>query len=201
MDDCNMIRSDSIPSEIVLTVLSGEEKGRIIVLSAQSPQVVGRGENADVKLSPDDPCISRRHIQIERCAGGWRMSAIGGSANRPLVNGRAIDECVLTDGDVIQLGDTRLKVALDGRAPRNLRCFHCGEDVSAFANSDGRTSELTDAAVYACPKHVLRSSNSASQSIGKYEICSVLGQGGAGIVYKVYDRATARVLALKRILD
>ena len=28
-----------------------------------------------------------------------------------------------------------------------------------------------------------------------------MGQGGAGIVYKVYDRATARVLALKRILD
>ena len=50
-----MIRSESIASEIVLTVLSGEEKGRIIVLGAPSPQVVGRGETADVKLSPDDP--------------------------------------------------------------------------------------------------------------------------------------------------
>ena len=78
-----MIRSDSIPSEIVLTVLSGEEKGRIIVLSAPSPQVVGRGENADVKLSPDDPCMNRRHIQIEKVR--WWMADVShrGSANQP----------------------------------------------------------------------------------------------------------------------
>ena len=59
---------------------------------------------------------------------------------------------------------------------------------------------LADAVVSACPKHIVTIGNSAGQSIGKHEICSVLGQGGAGIVHKVYDRAT-RVLALKRILD
>lgn len=73
-----MTKSDSITSEIVLTVLSGEERGRIIVLSAPSPRVIGRGENTDVKLSADDSGMSGRHIQIERHADGWRMSAVGG---------------------------------------------------------------------------------------------------------------------------
>ncbi len=194
-----MMKSDLIASEIVLTVLSGEEKGRIILLTAPLPQVVGRGEDADVKLCPDDRCMSRRHVRIEHFADEWRISAVGDSSNPPLVNKNPIDHCPLADGDIIQLGRTRLKVSLGGRAPGSLRCFHCGKDVTALANTDGRALELAPAIVYACPKHI--DSSSVSQSIGKYEVCSVLGQGGAGVVYKVYDRATARVLALKRIID
>jgi len=199
--DVEAMKHDAGTEEIVLTVLSGDERGRIVVRDARSPFVLGRGEGADVLLSASDPCLRRRHVQIERCVAGWQMVALAGSTNVPRVNGAVSVRSLLADGDIIQLGETRIKVSLGADPPRAYRCAHCGEDVSALATSDGRTLELADAVIYLCRKHVAKSSDLNGQSVGEYEICSLLGRGGAGVVYKVYDRATARVFALKRLTD
>ncbi|MGA2721486.1 MAG: FHA domain-containing serine/threonine-protein kinase [Bryobacteraceae bacterium] len=186
---------------ILLTILNGDEKGRIVIAGPDSPVVVGRGEDAHIKLSARDQLVRRKHAYLRRTAPGWELAEIPPPKNTPLVNGVRQHCCVLTDGDVVQLGETSMRVSLVTRTGRLFRCIACGVDVSSVANSDGRALELADAAVYTCQDHVTKSADLAGKSIGKYELCSLLGQGGAGMVFRVYDRTTARMLALKRLTD
>lgn len=49
------------------------------------------------------------------------------------------------------------------------------------------------------PLSMQLASNGDVQRIGRYEIQGILGRGGMGVVYEVFDPATSRVLALKTI--
>ena len=193
--------SQCMNSNILLTILNGDEKGRIVIAGPDSPVVLGRGEDAHIKLSARDQLVRRKHACLRRNSTGWELAEIPPSKNTPLVNGVRQHCCALADGDVVQLGETSMRVSLVNRTARLFRCAVCNVDVSSVANSDGRALELADAAVFACHDHVAKSAGLADKSIGKYELCSLLGQGGAGMVFRVYDRATARLLALKRLTD
>lgn len=196
-----MSNSDCPNQRILLTVLNGDEKGRIEIAGPDSPLVLGRGEDAQIKLSARDQAIRRRHAYLRRYSTGWELEEIPPSKNPPLVNGVPQHCCVLSDGDVVQVGDTKLRVGLLCRGSRLFRCDVCGADLSSIANSDEKALELADTAVYTCEAHAVKDASVAGRSIGKYELCAVLGQGGAGMVFRVYDRSTARMLALKRLTD
>jgi serine/threonine-protein kinase len=195
---------------IVLTVLNGDEKGRILITD-RSPQILGRGEDADIQLSAGDEKMRRRHVVLKRSSGSWELSEIPPCKNTPKINGVPQTRYALANDDLVQLGSTLLKVSLGTEAFRAFRCAHCGEDMSKIANTDGRAMELIGAAVYVCQEHLEKSADLDGRSIGgrrqgssqdvEYELCSILGEGGAGVVYRVYDRATARVLALKLLRD
>lgn len=79
------------------------------------------------------------------------------------------------------------------------RCFYCGADLGDAA--DWRVPGLADVAIYSCQTHLRPDAICADRSIGNYDVCRVLGEGAMGIVYLVYERATARLWALKRIKD
>lgn len=83
---------------------------------------------------------------------------------------------------------------------RPTRCFDCDTDLTERANSDGRAAELETVALYACERH-LPYDKEAKGRIGSYEVCRQLGEGAMGVVYVVYHRPTARLLALKQIKD
>ena len=71
--------------------------------------VVGRGNDADLRVN--DPGVSRRHAEfrVTEDAAGPRVSVHDlGSTNGVLVNGRKVEQAVLTDGAVIRLGNTTL---------------------------------------------------------------------------------------------
>ncbi len=85
-----------------LIVLAGENVGQMIRLSG-SEVVLGRGENAHVRIGDDN--ISRRHARLFQVEGKMRIEDLG-SANGTRVNGQEITQRPLVDGDKIQLGST-----------------------------------------------------------------------------------------------
>lgn len=72
--------------------------------------VLGRGADADFLLP--DASISRRHVQIHRVSGGWRMEDLG-SRSGSFLNGRLFQNEELIFGDRIRLGPFTLR--FDGR--------------------------------------------------------------------------------------
>jgi pSer/pThr/pTyr-binding forkhead associated (FHA) protein len=66
------------------------------------------GRNSDCTVSLADPRASRRHAEIRPTADGFVIADLG-SMNGTLVNGTAIKERVLHDGDEISVGATVLR--------------------------------------------------------------------------------------------
>jgi pSer/pThr/pTyr-binding forkhead associated (FHA) protein len=66
------------------------------------------GRNSDCTVSLADPRASRRHAEIRPTADGFVIADLG-SMNGTLVNGTAIKERVLHDGDQIAVGATVMR--------------------------------------------------------------------------------------------
>jgi FHA domain-containing protein len=81
--------------------------------------VIGRGTNADLRI--DDPGVSRRHVEfrVQAGAGAPSVSIVDlGSTNGTTVNGQRVQNAVLSDGAVVQIGGTRIVVRLGGSQQR-----------------------------------------------------------------------------------
>lgn len=97
-----------VPAERAATrprlVLSTADGERTVPLDARVT-VLGRGAEADVQLS--DTGVSRLHAEV-RVEPGSYVVVDRGSTNGTRVNGRPVSTALLTDGDVIELGGSRL---------------------------------------------------------------------------------------------
>lgn len=87
----------------VITVRSGRHEGREVFLDKNEMRL-GRMEVLDIYLG-GDPEIAGHHATIRRDRGAHQIVAAEGPV---LVNGAAIAAHPLNDGDLIQLGNTRL---------------------------------------------------------------------------------------------
>lgn len=67
--------------------------------------VIGRLRECDICLN--DVNVSRQHAELARAGEGWAIRDLG-STNGTLVDGKKITEVGLVDGDVIEIGATRL---------------------------------------------------------------------------------------------
>lgn len=67
--------------------------------------VVGRLAECQIQLN--DANVSRRHAAFIRLDEGWAISDLG-STNGTRLNGQPIERARLTDGDVVEIGLTRL---------------------------------------------------------------------------------------------
>ncbi len=79
--------------------------GKRVALGEQ-PTVIGRMPDCAVPLS--DPQVSRRHAEVRRDEFGFRVVDLG-STNGTQVNGVAVKEHPLAEGDVIVVGATSLR--------------------------------------------------------------------------------------------
>jgi len=80
--------------------------------------VVGRGSATDLRI--DDPGVSRRHAEfrIQPSDGGTVVTVTDlGSTNGISVNGQRVQQAVLSDGAVVQVGGTRILVRLPDHRP------------------------------------------------------------------------------------
>ena len=88
----------------VLLVLAGSNVGKTYNL-AEGETFLGRGQNATIRLNDDG--ISRRHARLVQTGGLVRIEDLQ-SANGTLVNGEAVTQQPLADGDKIRLGSTTI---------------------------------------------------------------------------------------------
>ncbi len=228
--------------KVALEVIAGPGMGRSIEFSAPRGFLIGRSKDADFQIS-DDPYVSRRHVYLEIAPPICRLTDLTASGevvrNPPHVNGQPVAQAELKDGDVVELGYTKLRARISlvvqaragrcrgcgsplellpgeaapqvcpacpkkhqpaaPRVPFAAACRTCRKDLSALGNSDGKASALARVAVYCCERCLPPADRHAGTAIGGYEIRRMLGEGGMGGVYLVYQKAVARLFTLKRV--
>jgi serine/threonine protein kinase len=116
--------------KVTLTVVKGPEQERVMEFTEPRGFVIGRAQDADFQLPPNDPYVSRRHVLLEICPPSCRMQDLG-STNPPHRNGQpVIKECELADGDIVELGYTQFKVSITTQVvPRQWQCGTCGKSI------------------------------------------------------------------------
>jgi DNA-binding NtrC family response regulator len=104
-----------------------EEPG--LVLHQGVTQLGREAASPDGVSLPQDRCASRVHATIELPASGSPPRLVdGGSRNGTFVNGRRVSECLLSDNDVIRIGNSLLLLRMvpaaqgDAEVPGLLGC-------------------------------------------------------------------------------
>ncbi|MDQ3646819.1 MAG: DUF3662 and FHA domain-containing protein [Actinomycetota bacterium] len=88
-----------------LVVVDDDGSTKETIDITRAPVVIGRISSSDVVLA--DPNVSRRHAELRREDGRWRLVDLG-STNGTLVNGKLAMEHDLRDGDELSFGKVQL---------------------------------------------------------------------------------------------
>ena len=94
-----------------LVIIEGPDAGKTFPLADGQSLTVGRGQASDVRLN--DPRVSRIHVRLQ-VDQGTVVVQDAGSSSGTLVNGGPIEQHTLRPGDVIQIGDTKLRYQFEG---------------------------------------------------------------------------------------
>ena len=98
-----------LSAKLAVEILDGENAGRVVELN-EGEHTFGRGADATVLIKDSEGKVSRRHFKlIVRVANASILDL--GSSNGTFVNGIEVHEADLKPGDVIGVGNVRLKVA------------------------------------------------------------------------------------------
>lgn len=104
---------------LTLTILCGTRAGQRIVVACGETLRVGRTVQANLVVS-DDPTMSARHFELE-CGQNTVLVRDLHSRNRLFLNGEAVTEALLADGDQLRAGRTFFSVSIvDPLAPRSV---------------------------------------------------------------------------------
>jgi Protein of unknown function (DUF3662)/FHA domain len=109
LDTANKLGLSQTPAQLLVIGDDGTPTEAISI--TRTPVVVGRLSTNDVVLS--DPNVSRRHAEIDRSRGRWTVTDLG-STNGTTVNGKAVKENNLHDGDRLGFGTSELIFKLTG---------------------------------------------------------------------------------------
>lgn len=122
--------------KITLTVLEGPNQGRTVEFVRPRHYMVGRGHDMDFVLPEDDRYVSRRHAMLEIAPPNARVVDLA-SKNPPHLNGAIIDAADLNDGDELELGYTKFRVAIDPAITTwKGHCRGCGAPVTLMEHED-----------------------------------------------------------------
>jgi len=102
-----------IPQEIDarLQIVAGPDTGKILYI--EDPIIV-LGREDDCHLILDDPRVSNRHAMVYFAGGEFRARDLN-STNGSLLNGSALTECAMADGDDLRVGKTVVRLIVDFR--------------------------------------------------------------------------------------
>jgi serine/threonine protein kinase len=164
-----------------LVVVAGPDAGKTFTLQPGSDLMLGRGEKSFYRIT--DPRVSRAHCQIAVEGESAVVTCNGGSGGTK-VNGKKIDKHKLKLGDVIQIGDTQLRL-------------HMGDfplDVGMAVVTPGTAAKPTAADVGQLEELV-------GKQLSHYEVMHVLARGRSCVVFFANDPENDnRPVALKVLL-
>lgn len=155
-----------------LRILSGPDKGKIFALEEGAPVLIGRSRHADVKLN--DMHISRVHCEVELEDGVVIVNDHGSSGT--YVNGKKIEEAQLARGDVLQIGETQMRLHIEG----------------AGAPEPSEPSKVREAAL---PAEQLE--KMSGKLLSHYQVGQVIAPGQSGMVFRARDIKDDSDVALK----
>ena len=101
---------------VCLLVQAGPHAGQSFAFDRHDTFIVGRGKQAHFRLPREDEYFSRVHFLIEVNPPHCRLMDLG-STNGTHVNGQRVTSIDLKDGDLIQGGQTVIRVQVEATAP------------------------------------------------------------------------------------
>jgi len=159
-----------------LVVIAGPDKGRNFPLPDDSTVAVGRGHEVPARLA--DPHASRTHCHVAASGGGLVLTDAGSTAGTWVNGQRVVGEHPLRPGDVIQVGQTQLRVEADDLADQPTLA------PPAAAGAPAGSSVVGLADLY-------------GQTFGRYEVGAVRARGLSGLVFAARYLDTGERVALK----
>jgi pSer/pThr/pTyr-binding forkhead associated (FHA) protein len=180
---------------LILTVTEGPHQGQVFHFNGHDTFIVGRSKKAHFRLPARDEYFSRIHFLVEVNPPACRLVDMG-STNGTLVNGNKVTVADLKDGDVIQGGQTAIRVTFradDESEVRTREFLPVGEKAP--------TGELAkpDASDNTPPVDTIAAEESLPPFVGGYQILRQLGQGGMGRVLLALAPDGNQVVAIKTI--
>lgn len=99
-------------AEAILVICNGDLEGTNHVLSADET-LIGRNPSTQIRLA--DESISREHafVSYDEFEDSWVIEDLQ-STNGTKLNGKRIRSASLSDGDLVEVGQTKLKFVLKG---------------------------------------------------------------------------------------
>ena len=95
------------------------------------------GRDPECEISHADPRLSRRHAEFRVTAEGVRLRDLG-SRNGTHVNGRIVEEVVLTPGDVVQIAHLTIRFN-DAAANRTVHMSRGASHIRGRTERPGRS--------------------------------------------------------------
>ncbi len=153
----------------LLHIVSGPDKGKKFQLFEGEPLLLGRSRHCFTQLN--DPHVSRVHCEMELEDGQVVITDMESSGT--FVNGRRVAEHVLRPGDVVQIGETQIRLegltAPAGGPPKPAAPVLVGD----------RLQELT------------------GKTLSHFQVGPVKARGRSGFVFEARDFKDDSVVALK----
>jgi hypothetical protein len=161
-----------------LHVVAGPDAGRTLTLQEGADLVLGRAQAAFYRLN--DPRVSRSHCQLLLQGDRATVVCNGGSGGTK-VNGTVVKKQALKLGDVLQVGDTQLRLQM-GDFPLDVALAAIGAHSPVAPPSPNKLEALS------------------GRTLSHFDIGPVVGKGRVGMVFRATDTKDQRPVALKVLL-
>jgi serine/threonine protein kinase len=158
-----------------LLIIAGPDKGRSFEVAEGGDFMLGRGTKAAYQVN--DPRVSRIHCQLQRAGDEVAVICQGGSGGT-LVNGKPVQRQVLRLGDVLQVGETQLRLVSSEVAEAST-AYVAPPDAPTATSLPATVDKLT------------------GQKLAHFDIGPIIGQGSTSTVFHATDAKDDRPVALK----
>ena len=210
-------------ADVTLHIVEQDASNRSFKVEDGSTVLVGRASDCNLKMT--HPQISRFHCLLER-RGDKVLIRDFGSKHGTFINGKLIGQRpagmsaeegkeqkfetqTLKNGDILQLGKV-CKITVDIKQDKKeaVKCLMCGKPVTGSGSlCSVCLAKIANEFDIPAKKPEKKPEQPAKQTpkmmkgdiIPGYEKLDVIGEGGMGTVYKVRERSTGKVMALKTV--